>query len=320
MEPTTALRRIAYLLEREGAESYKVRAFRNAAVAVDDHSRCRAGRRWDRPACKRSPEWARPAPRSSPKRWTEGPRPTSRSWRRWSRPPSVPTDRRCWHGSRATATAIRTGRTEGARSTRWPEAAQDLGHRYWALTDHSPRLTVAHGLDPERLRQQLDVVARTQRGAGPIPDPHRDRSRHPGGRIARPGRGHAGAARRGGRQRAFEAAHGGGGDDGADGAGHREPAHRHPRALHRAASWSGGAVRSRPSTPRPCSRPAPHRYGGRDQLPARAARPARAAARLALSPVASWWWTPTPMPPVSSNGSATVASRRRVSGCRWKGS
>jgi putative hydrolase len=28
------------------------------------------------------------------------------------------------------------------------------------LTDHSPRLTVANGLSPERLREQLDVVAR----------------------------------------------------------------------------------------------------------------------------------------------------------------
>jgi putative hydrolase len=39
------------------------------------------------------------------------------------------------------------------------EAARDLGHRYWALTDHSPRLTVAHGLDAERLRRQLEIVA-----------------------------------------------------------------------------------------------------------------------------------------------------------------
>jgi putative hydrolase len=39
------------------------------------------------------------------------------------------------------------------------EAAAALGHEYLALTDHSPRLTVAHGLDPERLERQLDVVA-----------------------------------------------------------------------------------------------------------------------------------------------------------------
>ena len=39
------------------------------------------------------------------------------------------------------------------------EAARALGHEYWTLTDHSPRLTIAHGLNAERLRQQLDVVA-----------------------------------------------------------------------------------------------------------------------------------------------------------------
>ena len=33
-----------------------------------------------------------------------------------------------------------------------------LGHEYIALTDHSPRLTVARGLSVERLREQLDVV------------------------------------------------------------------------------------------------------------------------------------------------------------------
>src|SRR3954447_978686 len=38
-------------------------------------------------------------------------------------------------------------------------AARDLGHEYIVLTDHSPRLTVASGLSPDRLRQQLDVVA-----------------------------------------------------------------------------------------------------------------------------------------------------------------
>ncbi len=39
-------------------------------------------------------------------------------------------------------------------------AARELGHDYVALTDHSPRLTVARGLSPDRLREQLDVVTR----------------------------------------------------------------------------------------------------------------------------------------------------------------
>jgi histidinol phosphatase-like PHP family hydrolase len=38
-------------------------------------------------------------------------------------------------------------------------SARDLGHSYMVLTDHSPRLTVAHGLSADRLREQLDVVA-----------------------------------------------------------------------------------------------------------------------------------------------------------------
>jgi putative hydrolase len=36
--------------------------------------------------------------------------------------------------------------------------AAELGHEYLALTDHSPQVSVAHGLDSERLGRQLDVV------------------------------------------------------------------------------------------------------------------------------------------------------------------
>ena len=39
------------------------------------------------------------------------------------------------------------------------EGARFLGRDYLALTDHSPTLTVANGLTPERLTEQLDVVA-----------------------------------------------------------------------------------------------------------------------------------------------------------------
>ncbi|HAP77924.1 MAG TPA: PHP domain-containing protein [Acidimicrobiaceae bacterium] len=37
--------------------------------------------------------------------------------------------------------------------------AMAIGHEYMVLTDHSPRLTVAHGLSPERLAQQVEDVA-----------------------------------------------------------------------------------------------------------------------------------------------------------------
>jgi putative hydrolase len=38
------------------------------------------------------------------------------------------------------------------------EAAASLGHGYLGMTDHSPRLTIAHGLDAERLRRQLKLI------------------------------------------------------------------------------------------------------------------------------------------------------------------
>jgi putative hydrolase len=37
-------------------------------------------------------------------------------------------------------------------------SAVELGHEYLALTDHSPRLKVAHGLSSERLQRQLGVL------------------------------------------------------------------------------------------------------------------------------------------------------------------
>src|SRR5258707_10365948 len=38
------------------------------------------------------------------------------------------------------------------------ESARDLGHEWIALTDHSPRLTVAGGLSADRLLAQLELV------------------------------------------------------------------------------------------------------------------------------------------------------------------
>lgn len=47
-------------------------------------------------------------------------------------------------------------------------AAVELGHEYLAITDHSPRLTVANGLSAARLRAQLEQVAALGRAVAPF--------------------------------------------------------------------------------------------------------------------------------------------------------
>ena len=47
-------------------------------------------------------------------------------------------------------------------------AALELGHEYLAITDHSPRLTVANGLSASRLRAQLDQVRALNGAVGPF--------------------------------------------------------------------------------------------------------------------------------------------------------
>ncbi len=55
------------------------------------------------------------------------------------------------------------------------DAARMLGREYLALTDHSPTLRIANGLSPERLAEQLDVVAaigaRTDAAGAETPEP-----------------------------------------------------------------------------------------------------------------------------------------------------
>src|SRR5258708_7388437 len=48
------------------------------------------------------------------------------------------------------------------------ESARDLGHEWIALTDHSPRLTVAGGLSADRLLAQLELVTALNGEPAPI--------------------------------------------------------------------------------------------------------------------------------------------------------
>jgi putative hydrolase len=56
----------------------------------------------------------------------------------------------------------------GATITAMARTASELGHEYIVLTDHSPRLTVAHGLSEARLREQLGEVAALNASMAPF--------------------------------------------------------------------------------------------------------------------------------------------------------
>jgi putative hydrolase len=56
----------------------------------------------------------------------------------------------------------------GASIEAMATTAKSLGHEYLCLTDHSPRLTVAHGLNRERLEAQLVQVERLNQDLAPF--------------------------------------------------------------------------------------------------------------------------------------------------------
>ncbi|HEV3496248.1 MAG TPA: PHP domain-containing protein [Actinomycetes bacterium] len=170
LAPAAALRRIAFLLERGREPGYKVRAFRRAAAAVDATDPAELARLASAPA---------PGLRSLP-----GVGEVTERVIREALAGEVPVylrrleaieGRPVAEGAVALRAALRgdchshsTWSDGGSPIAEMAEAARDLGHDYLVLTDHSPRLTVANGLSPERLRAQLDEVAELNRGLAPF--------------------------------------------------------------------------------------------------------------------------------------------------------
>lgn len=158
MNPTTALRRIAYLLERDRAETYKVRAFRTASAAIADlpvdelAAMGSAGLQKISGVGKTSAQVITEAASGVTPAYLE-------KLESVDQPAMSDEASGLFERLQGDCHSHSDWSDGGSPIGEMAEAARDLGHHYWALTDHSPRLTIAHGLDAERLVRQLDIVA-----------------------------------------------------------------------------------------------------------------------------------------------------------------
>ena len=163
-----ALRRIAFLLERSRAETYKVKAFRAAADTIlplgdEVAERVREGTLRELPGIGASTaevieaavEGRTPDRLAKLERETGG--------------PLVQGGEELRSRLRGDLHSHSDWSDGGSPIEEMAFTAIELGHDYLVLTDHSPRLTVANGLSVARLTRQLGVVEAVNEhlGGGP---------------------------------------------------------------------------------------------------------------------------------------------------------
>lgn len=152
-----ALRRIAYLLERSGAGRYRVEAFRRAGRAID----------------ALGPNATTELVRTGRLRDIDGIGSTTATVVEQAVAGEMPdylqrlqaVDRPLADGRRQLYGALRGDlhmhsdfSDGGAPVDEMVATAAELGQSWTAVTDHSPRLTVANGLSAERLSHQIDLI------------------------------------------------------------------------------------------------------------------------------------------------------------------
>lgn len=152
MDPVDALLEIATLLERERASRYRAKAFRQAAATYESLA----------PDVRADPTRLRASAGIGSSTFD-----VIRQAQSGAVPDYLVTLRGEVEPERTSELRARL-RGDLHSHTDWSdgttpisvmaEAARSLGHEYLAVTDHSPRLTVARGLSEERLRTQIPLV------------------------------------------------------------------------------------------------------------------------------------------------------------------
>ena len=157
VEPDEALRRIAFLLERERAGTYRVEAFRKAVVTVREtppdelRSRHRAGTLQDLTGIGKSTA-------AVVSEAMDGDLPTYLDSLQGKAKPLAQAGTELLALLKGDCHSHSNWSDGGSPIEEMVLTAVELGHEWLVLTDHSPQLRVANGLTAERLTKQLAIV------------------------------------------------------------------------------------------------------------------------------------------------------------------
>ena len=157
VEPDEALRRIAFLLERERAGTYRVEAFRKAVITVREtpgdelRSRHQAGTLLDLPGIGKSTA-------AVVSEALDGELPAYLESLQDNAKPLVEGGEALFAQLTGDCHSHSNWSDGGSPIEEMVLTAVELGHQWLVLTDHSPQLRVANGLTAERLTKQLAIV------------------------------------------------------------------------------------------------------------------------------------------------------------------